>query len=95
MDEGDVQPRAFVAHAQMQDLLLVALISTHPDPEGVMRQFRGLIDHLAPIESSNEPFLAGVRRSAVRFDRMVQRLLPATDAHRVIGSSKSTPSGGS
>ena len=56
VDEGDSQPRAFVAHAQMQDLILVALIATHPNPESVLRQFRELIDEFREqIDEFREP----------------------------------------
>lgn len=40
------QPRAFVAHQQMLDLFLVALIAKHSDPQGLMRQFRELVGQL-------------------------------------------------
>jgi hypothetical protein len=87
------QPRAFVAHQQMLDLFLVALIAKHSDPQGVMRQFRELVDQLTaatPELVRDESFLAAVRRSATRFDGMVQRLLPATHLqHRLEMTSAS------
>ena len=83
-DEYASQPRAFVAHQQMHDLLLVALISMHPTPEVVMREFRCLIERLTGASTraltSDDSFAAAVGRSADRFDRMVQRVLPAINA---------------
>lgn len=95
---NESQPRAVVAHQQMLDLFLVALIAKHADPEGVMRQFRELIDQLTaatPELVHDESFIAAVRRSATRFDGMVQRLLPATHSqHRLeITSAKPVGSG--
>jgi len=88
------QPRAFVAHQQMLDLFLVALLAKHSDPEGVMRQFRELVDQLTattPHLVRDESFLAAVRRSATRFDGMVQRLLPATHSHHTAEMTSATP----
>ena len=80
----EAQPRAFVAHEQMQDLFLVALVAQHPDPRGVLRQFRELVYHFTAATASDpaveESFVAAIRRSAIRFDRMVERLLLATGA---------------
>jgi hypothetical protein len=42
-DEDASQPRAFVAHQQMHDLMLLALISMHPQRDSVMREFRALV----------------------------------------------------
>ena len=79
-DENVAQPRAFIAHQQAVDLILVALISTHPEPERVMHQFRSLVNQLTaatPPSGSDGSFLTAIRRSATRFDVMVERLLPA------------------
>jgi hypothetical protein len=68
----------------MHDLLLVALISMHPKPEVVMREFRCLVDSLTGASTralmGDDSFAAAVRRSADRFDRMAQRVLPAINA---------------
>ena len=88
------QPRAFVAHQQMLDLFLVALIAKHSDPQGVMRQFRELVDQLTaatPALVRDESFLARVRRSATRFDGMVQRLLPATHSQHRLEMTSASP----
>jgi hypothetical protein len=97
--KNEVQPRAFVAHEQMQDLFLVALVARHPDPRGVLRQFRELVDQLtaatAGDPSVDESFVAAIRRSAIRFDRMVERLLPATGASaRVDATAIAAPPAG-
>lgn len=84
IDEDASQPRAFVAQQQIHDLILMALISMHPKPESVMREFRGLVDRLtgtvAREPMSDDSFALAVRRSADRFDRMVQRVLPVINA---------------
>jgi len=68
----------------MHDLMLLALISMHPQPESVMREFRVLVHRLTGAATSetmsDDTFAAAVRRSADRFDWMVQRLLPAINA---------------
>jgi hypothetical protein len=60
----------------MLDLFLVALIAKHSDPQGVMRQFRELVDQLTaatPELVRDESFLAAVRRSATRFATTIAR----------------------
>lgn len=88
------QPRAFVAHQQMLDLFLVALIAKHSDPQGLMRQFRELVGQLTaatPELVRDESFLAAVRRSATRFDGMVQQLLPATHLLHGVEMASASP----
>jgi hypothetical protein len=76
----DVAPRALVAHQQMQDLVLVALISQQPDAEAVLQRFRTLVRDLTadePTLADDDTFVAAVQRSAARFDRLVQLVMPA------------------
>ena len=91
----DTQPRAFVAQQQIHDLFLIALLSTHPEPDIVIRQFRKLVAGLTAGTATgsipDESFVAAVRRSASRFDGMVQRLLPATRADCIDAPSTVEP----
>jgi hypothetical protein len=96
-DENPSQPRAFVAQQQVHDLILIALISMHPQPESVMREFRELVQRLTGTATgetmSRDSFAAAVRRSADRFDRMVHGVLPALNAE-LAGTIASTISSG-
>jgi len=95
-DENPSQPRAFVAHQQMHDLMMLALISMHPQPESVMREFRALVQRLtgaaASEAMSDDTFAAAISRSADRFDRMVQRVLPAINAEPAGAIASNVPS---
>ena len=76
----DNAPRAIVAHQQMQDLVLVALIAGQRNPEAVLQRFRALVHDLAadePAAADDETFITAVQRSAARFDRLLQLVLPA------------------
>ena len=78
--EGQITSlRTFDAHQQMHDLLLIALLASHPDPAKVLRLFRTLLDGLTastPDALREETFLLGVKRSAIHFERMVDASMP-------------------
>jgi hypothetical protein len=75
--------RAADSHQHMHDLFLMALLSTHTEPRRVSGQFRSLLSRLArsTAESAlDATSLVAVRRSAMRFDRIIQLVLSARDA---------------
>ena len=75
--------RAADSHQHMHDLFLMALLSTHTEPRRVSGQFRSLLSRLArsTAESALDPTsLVAVRRSAMRFDRIIQIVLAARDS---------------
>ena len=78
-------PRSLVAHQHTRDLFLLALLSTHPRPQHVMREFRRLVDDLTGLGTDSlddQSYLALVQRSAAAFDRMIQGVLPESDSGR-------------
>jgi hypothetical protein len=88
--------RAADSHQHMHDLFLMALLSTHTEPRRVSGQFRSLLSRLArsTAESALDPTsLVAVRRSAMRFDRIIQIVLAARDspARRGGGCPARTP----
>jgi len=86
-------PRAFVAHQHTRDLFLIALLSTHPAPQCVLREFRRLVDDLARLDTESlddQAYLDLVQRSAAAFDRMLQGVLPSTDAGHSPGVTSRT-----
>jgi len=75
--------RAADSHQHMHDLFLMALLASHTDPRRVSGQFRSLLSRLArsTAESALDPTsLVAVRRSAMRFDRIIQIVLSSRDA---------------
>ena len=75
--------RAADSHQHMHDLFLMALLASHTDPRRVSGQFRSLLSRLArsTAESALDPTsLVAVRRSAMRFDRIIQIVLAARDS---------------
>ena len=75
--------RAADSHQHMHDLFLMALLASHTDPRRVSGQFRSLLPRLArsTAESALDPTsLVAVRRSAMRFDRIIQIVLSSRDA---------------
>ncbi len=75
--------RAADSNQHMHDLFLMALLSTHTEPRRVSGQFRSLLQRLArsTAESALDPTtLVAVRRSAMRFDRIIQIVLAARDS---------------
>jgi hypothetical protein len=74
--------RAADSHQQMHDLFLMALLSTHAEPRRISGQFRALLERLARSSSDSalDPMsLVAVRRSAMRFDRIIQVVASAAD----------------
>ena len=74
-------------HEAMQTAFLLALLSTHPEPERVMRRFRSLFDVLE--EGSATPherlIFAQARKAAAAFEQAVQIALPTTDPQHANG----------
>jgi hypothetical protein len=67
----------------MHSLFVLALLSAHPDPETVRGQFRTLLNGLAAVHSRyvfGDDFVVSVRRSILRFDRMLHMVLAARSA---------------
>ena len=66
----------------MHDLFVMALLATHTTPDLIAGQFRTLLERLgkSPVSTTldAEAFVA-VRRSAMRFDRIVKLVTSARD----------------
>jgi hypothetical protein len=79
MDNHDFS-RAIDVHEQMHNLFVLALLASHPDPETVRGQFRRLLNGMAAAHSRyvfGDDFVVSVRRSILRFDRMLRMVLTA------------------
>jgi len=64
----------------MHDLFVLALLAAHPHPEVIRGQFRVLLSGLAASHSRfafGDDFVLTVRRSLLRFDRMLNLVLAA------------------
>jgi hypothetical protein len=75
--------RAVDSCQHMHDLFVMALLATHTEPRRISGQFRALLGRLAKStgESALDPAaLVAVRRSAMRFDRILQIVTSALDA---------------
>ena len=84
LDQHDVW-RALDACQHMHDLFVMALLATHTTPDLVSGQFRTLLERLgkSPISTTlDATALVAVRRSAMRFDRIVQLVMSARDGQR-------------
>jgi hypothetical protein len=74
--------RATDACQHMHDLFVIALLETHTDPDLAAGQFRTLLDRLGKSTAGttlDATALVAVRRSAMRFDRIVQLVAAARD----------------
>jgi hypothetical protein len=86
--------RAVDSHQHMHDLFLMALLSTHTEPRRISGQFRALLERLArsTSDSALDPTsLVAVRRSAMRFDRILQIVTSAADAPPPADSGDAEP----
>jgi hypothetical protein len=86
--------RAVDSHQHMHDLFLMALLSTHTEPRRISGQFRALLERLARSTSGSalDPTsLVAVRRSAMRFDRILQIVTSAADAPPPVDSDTPQP----
>jgi hypothetical protein len=75
--------RAADTHQQMHDLFMMALLSTHTEPRRISGQFRALLERLARSAGDSAldaTSLVAVRRSAMRFDRILQLVALVADA---------------
>jgi hypothetical protein len=85
--------RSIDAHEEMHNLFVLALLSSHPDPETVRGQFRTLLNGLAATHSRyvfGDDFVVSVRRSILRFDRMLSMVLTARNAVEVAAAEAET-----
>jgi hypothetical protein len=83
MDALNDYSRSIDVHEEMHSLFVLALLSAHPDPETVRGQFRTLLNGLAAVHSRyvfGDDFVVSVRRSILRFDRMLHLVLAARSA---------------
>jgi hypothetical protein len=84
VDEHDIW-RALDACQHMHDLFVMALLATHTTPDLVSGQFRTLLERLgkSPVSTTlDATALVAVRRSAMRFDRIVRLVMSARDGQR-------------
>ena len=82
MDTQNDRSRAIDVHEEMHSLFVLALLSAHPDPETVRGQFKTLLNGLAASHSRyvfGDDFVVSVRRSILRFDRMLRLVQFARD----------------
>ncbi len=80
MDNQHDFSRSIDVHEEMHNLFVLALLASHPDPETVRGQFRTLLNGLAAAHSRyvfGDDFVVSIRRSILRFDRMLGMVLTA------------------
>ena len=94
MDTQHDFSRSLDVHEQMHNLFVLALLSSHPDPESVRGQFRTLLNGLAAAHSRyvfGDDFVVSIRRSILRFDRMLRMVLAARHATETAVSEAEAP----
>jgi len=87
-------PAEVDAREQMHDLFVLALLAAHPHPEVVRGQFRLLLSGLAASHSRyafGDDFVITVRRSLLRFDRMLNLVLSAKDGRISVAAPRVAP----
>jgi hypothetical protein len=82
--------RAADSCQHMHDLFVMSLLATHTTPDLVSGQFRTLLERLGktPVSTTlDATALVAVRRSAMRFDRIVQLVTSARDGDQAPGAT--------